>query len=142
MRSILYAVGDLFRHFFNWHGRLSRKGFWLAWLGVTIIDLMLSLMTVLANVFWLLLGIWQLGYAVPMFFAQIRRFHDSGKPGFLAVLGTGLELYFSMPQSGHVSWALCIPVLLFWILLFVFLLLPGDPLENRYGKPRPFSPNE
>ena len=43
MKNIIYAVKDLFCNFLNWHGRLSKQGYWYAWLGVFIVNILLLL---------------------------------------------------------------------------------------------------
>ena len=37
MRGFTFAISDFFRNLFNWRGRLSREGYWLAWFFVQIV---------------------------------------------------------------------------------------------------------
>lgn len=167
MNSLIFAVKDLFKNYFNWHGRLSRKGYWLAWLGVVLVSFALGLLAnFVSDAFSMLEGLWALVTLLPMLFAAMRRFHDSGKPGWLAavfyiansalailaLVMFGVLLFAAMPDIGAEESFLfgllsgSIGFLLFWAVIsvtnFVFLVLPGKEGENKYGAPRPFDPNE
>ena len=88
---------DLFAHYLNWKGRLSRAGYWWAWLGVFLIGLVFSLLGTFVHEAVSYLGdLWSLVTLLPMFFAAMRRYHDSGKPGWLALLLSVLTELFML----------------------------------------------
>ena len=169
MKSMISAVKDMFKHYFNWHGRLSRAGYWWGWLGITLISFILNLLAnFVEDDLSILVGIWSLATFFPLLFAAMRRYHDSGKPGWLAVIFNGLGtvfaalgiigmfigaatgLYYMVSQEGgsltlaiiSFSGVFLIISLVLSILNLVFLLLSGTPGENAYGMPRPFNPDE
>ena len=167
MKSIVFAVKDMFKHYLNWHGRLSRAGYWWGWLGIAIISVILQFLGESVNdIFSTVLWVWGVVTFLPLLFATMRRYHDSGKPGWLAILfcalgnilvvlslalflGSLFAAYFATGDDGGMLLALlssagifAILALVLSILNFVFLVLPGTPGENAYGVPRPFDPNE
>lgn len=168
MKSLGFAMKDLFAHYLNWKGRLSRAGYWWAWLGVFLIGLVFSLLGTFVHEAVSYLGdLWSLVTLLPMFFAAMRRYHDSGKPGWLALLLSVLTEIFmligltvlivsiaglsvgAMDGEPGAAVALFGTSGIFLVLMlaglvvnFIMLVLPSTPGENRYGAPRPFDPNE
>ena len=166
MNAILYATKDIFANYVNWHGRLSRAGYWWAWLGITLVNLVFSLLEGYVHpMFSYLEGIWSLVTFLPMLFATMRRYHDSGKPGWFALLLYILTQFFMVMGLGLMMLSLfgasagaadsnailavmgtggviMLLALLGSILNLIMLLLPSKPRANRYGEPRPFDPNE
>lgn len=95
MKNIMYALKDVFKNFFNWHGRLSKKGYWFAWQGVFIVNIILFLllqcvydlynMALYEFIFYSIM-IWNGITFFPMLFAAMRRYHDIGKSGWRAII--------------------------------------------------------
>ncbi len=92
MKNIIYAVKDLFCNFLNWHGRLSKQGYWYAWLGVFIVNILLLLplndLDVLQTnkIFFCAIRLWNVITFFPMLFAAMRRYHDIGKAGWKVII--------------------------------------------------------
>ena len=95
MKSILYALKDVFKNFFHWRGRLSKKGYWLAWQGVFIVNVILFYLlhstydlyniTLYQAIFYSII-LWNSITFFPMLFAAMRRYHDFGKAGWRAII--------------------------------------------------------
>lgn len=64
---------------------------------------------------WLLVAAVTVGSALPMAAVLIRRLHDANRSGWYALL-------FLIPSLG-------------FLILFYFVMLPGDAGVNRYGAP-------
>lgn len=127
MKTIIYAMKDLFRNFFNWRGRLSREGYIWAWAGILIVDvglfiikravrelvLLLSLSSItgkntvprlnyfqgelISEIMSYAITIWNAVIFLPILFATMRRYHDSGKAGWKVILFNGLSLVCIVP---------------------------------------------
>ena len=168
MKSIVFATKDMFKNYVNWHGRLSRAGYWWGWLGITLITLILNILAeAVSDVFGILVSLWGLATLLPLMFAAMRRYHDSGKPGWLSLLfsivtsvlggialvlllgsamtaifmatGVGTGVFLALLSSAGIFGLIALVLL---IVNFVFLVLPSTPGENAYGMPRPFDPTE
>ena len=154
MKRVLFATGELFRGAFRWRGRLSREGYWQGWLGVMVVKVILSVLACGGSDYLLYAaGIWNLAAFLPLLAGAVRRYHDAGRPGWLALLlgvpgrlllvagaargGITLLFFLFLRLMGAsvllllAGGALCIANL-------VLLLRPGDPGENAYGPPEPF----
>lgn len=103
MKNIIYAMKDLFRNFFNWHGRLSKEGYLWTWAGILAVDAGLLPFTSFSNNFYdgsiskimtCLLALWNAVIFFPVMFATMRRYHDSGKAGWKVILFNGLGFVF------------------------------------------------
>lgn len=95
-------------------GRSSCKEFWMFLLFLNLATLGMALLAValgeIAIALWLL-GF--LGIMVPYVAVQVRRFHDQGKSGWLALLNL-------IPYVGA-------------FIVLVFMALPGATGDNEYG---------
>ena len=110
MKSIICAMKDLFRNFFNWHGRLSKEGYLWTWAGILAVDASLlvlrkallfsavfsgySCYQLISEITSYLFAIWHVVLFFPVLFATMRRYHDSGKAGWKVILINGLSLVF------------------------------------------------
>ena len=140
MKNMIYAIKDLFQHFFNWHGRLSKQGYWYAWLGVFIVNMIFIFL--LNNLYGIEINhffsyaiiLWNLITFFPMLFAVMRRYHDIGKAGWKAIifyllgkicflLGIVLTcmtlLIFLFSAGVNVNMANFFKIMIFSILLFL-----------------------
>ena len=76
--KIIYATKCFFENYINFNGRLSRAGYWWAWLGLMILSLFVCVFdaatdsSIASSIFGLLI-------IVPTIAAEVRRFHDVGK---------------------------------------------------------------
>ncbi len=164
---------DVFRNSFNPRGRLSRAGYWWAWLGIFVINVILGIFNKILflndtlHLYWLAsLGIlvWKIAVFFPMLFAAVRRYHDCGEAGWMAVLidASGrichvsgcvmavITLLFyaicadaSASEAGFYglmafSGLLILAGFILNILDIIFLTRPSEPGENAYGRPAPF----
>lgn len=109
MENILYAMKDLLKNYFNWHGRLSRAGYLWSWAGILTVNVSLIFIrkTVLFCAFFLYpydeliseimayaIGIWNIIMFFPILFATMRRYHDSGNAGWKALIFSVLSPVF------------------------------------------------
>lgn len=121
MKSIICAMKDLFRNFFNWHGRLSREGYLWTWAGILAVDASLLFLRIavlfsaifsriaahfsaffsnysydglISKIMTYLFAMWNAVIFFPIMFATMRRYHDSGKAGWKVILFNGLGLVF------------------------------------------------
>lgn len=95
----MFAVKDFLQNLLNWHGRLSRAGYWLAWLFVLIADMVMRQLFIMTAVlfshavftasFFIVGLLWNVVMYFALLFAAMRRYHDSGKPGWLALIFDG-----------------------------------------------------
>lgn len=165
--ELVFILKDFLKNLFNWRGRLSREGYWLIRLFVFIADIILwSLFSMLSDTTFLgtwifrIILIWKLVLFFPLLFAAMRRYHDSGKPGWLALLLGGLgRLSFA---GGAVWFVLVILILalggpsisnngnrllgggllvfavgcVLCFVNFIFLIRASAPSENACGKPK------
>lgn len=134
MRGFTFAISDFFRNLFNWRGRLSREGYWLAWFFVQIAGAALIRLSgiaaslfsqdifvvscVIANL------IWGLVMHFSLLFAAMRRYRDSGKPGWLALIFDGLG---RLCLKGSVIW-----LLFFFVLSGIGNIFPDDDRKVLY----------
>lgn len=165
MKRVLFATGELFRGAFRWRGRLSREGYWQGWLGVMVVKVILSVLACGGSDYLLYAaGIWNLAAFLPLLAGAVRRYHDAGRPGWLAlllgvpgrlllvagaVLGGITLLFFLFSAGAEVNMVGFLRLMGASVLLLlaggalcianlVLLLRPGDPRENAYGPPEPF----
>ena len=103
---------DLFRNYFNWHGRLSKEQYLSTWSGILMIDASLIFLRetlifltmsyysydkVVAKFMTHLFVTWHAVIFCPVLFATMRRYHDSGKAGWKVILINGLCLVCIVP---------------------------------------------
>lgn len=93
MKSILCAMKDLFRNYFNWHGRLSKEKYLQTVTGVLIVEIGLFYLYVFAmdsgnddEFIFKIIMVWNAVIFFPFMFATMRRYHDSGKAGWKVIL--------------------------------------------------------
>lgn len=110
------AISSGFANITNFEGRASRSAFWWWALLILIIDLVAGLIFSRGNGFLAFIG--YVIYAI-LWLATIavgcRRLHDTGKSGWLQLLGL-------IP---------CVGI----IILIVLWVQPGDVNSNAYGAP-------
>ena len=111
-----------FANFTNASGRTSTMDFWMTMLWIMVFNMLVSVIVgLIGSVLYIptLGGIVLAGLAVVMMFAtislQIRRLHDSNKPGTYI-------LFNLIPIIGQ-------------ILLIVYYCAPSTPGVNNYGEP-------
>jgi uncharacterized membrane protein YhaH (DUF805 family) len=71
--------------------------------------------------------LWWLASIVPWFAAQVRRFHDQGRSGWLCLIGVGGYVavgFGAMPVAG-----------ILFLAAMALMALPGEETENRFGPP-------
>lgn len=102
------------KNYANFEGRIGRGAFWRFVAINVVVTILLSILAQSVGVvFWLLYVIWGLGLIIPSIAAGVRRLHDTGKSGWLILIGF-------------------IPIIGF-IVLIVFYAAEGDPQPNDYG---------
>ncbi len=126
MKNILLPIWDIIKKLFHWRGRLSITGYWrarligfaidLLWIG-GIFMLVRPHMSVIRTCLFYIFLLWRIPHFIIFRFAAIKRYHDSGKPGWLALILDGL------------GYPLAIISVCLFILLFLLFGL-GAPIEN------------
>lgn len=176
MERAVFAVKDFLRNLFYWRGRLSRSGYWLVWIFVLLTNIVLSRLSgiitgffhhgILDAFFYFVRLFWNIAMYFALLFAAMRRYHDSGKPGWLALVFDGigrlcvmggalwLIIFFFLSAIGNifpdderkVYWVfgggfLIVAVgLILCIVDILFLMRRPDSGENAYGKASPLHP--
>ncbi len=120
------AISRAFRNYCNFSGRASRSEYWWFYLFVQIIAYVLALPSGLFNFsaimngqepafnFWTItVYVWGLFTFLPSFGLFFRRLHDTGRSGWWWLLGF-------IPLIGT-------------IILLVWLCMPSQPGDNRFG---------
>lgn len=100
MKKILYAMKDMLRQYFICRGRLSRAGYWQGTAGVLAVDFVLGCLRRAALAWYpeyapavyYGLAVWNGFWCLPLVCAAIRRYHDTGQPGWKALLGSAGSL--------------------------------------------------
>ena len=127
------AYKKMFQNWNNFHGRTSRRDYWLAFLANFIVALILGaiigvltvvgslisedLGAILGGLGSLITGLYSLILIVPGLSMSIRRFHDTGKT-------TG---FFLLCWLGSICCGIGS------IVAFVIEVLPGTPGPNQFG---------
>ena len=98
----------------TFEGRARRAEFWWFWLANVIVFVVLAILAAaVSNIIWVLYALYGLAMIIPSIAVAIRRLHDTGKTGWLLLLGF-------VPIVGP-------------IVLLVFYLLDSTPGTNQYG---------
>lgn len=104
------------RRYAQFDGRSSRREFWMFHLMIAVVLIVLYAIgtTGPINAAFSLLSasIGIMGVIIPSVAVQVRRFHDQGKSGWFALLNL-------IPFA--------------WIIILIFMALPGTEGENEYG---------
>ncbi|MFY9921851.1 MAG: DUF805 domain-containing protein [Mycobacterium sp.] len=114
--TLTEAVKDGFAHYVDFNGRASRSAYWWWFLFAILLAVAVSAMdgTIFEESMLLTLFVW-LGLILPSLSVAIRRLHDTDRSGWWILISF-------------------IPIIGF-IVLLVFHLQQGDPIDNRYGSP-------
>lgn len=130
--NIISAYTSMLKNYANFSGRSSRAEFWYAVLANAIIVLLVTAILLIPAAILgtdneigalgvvltpFLIVLYALVMLVPSLALQVRRLHDSGKSGWLVLLGF-------IPSAGG-------------IIMLVLCVLAGDSGENKYG-PNPY----
>lgn len=116
MNQFIAAFKDVLGNFANFKDRVDRGTFW-RFVGVVIVveGLLLILSYSVSSVFGIPYFLFVIVVFVPQIAVCVRRLHDTGKTGWLLLLGL-------IPLIGA-------------IILIVFFVQAGDPTTNAYGPP-------
>ena len=115
-----YFLNVIRNHYADFEGRARRKEYWMFYLFtiaiyfaiVILAAILSSIADVLGLVGWLAYAVFALGVIVPGVAVTVRRLHDTGKSGWLALLGL-------VPLLG--------------LVLLYFMVIEGDAGPNEYG---------
>lgn len=108
------AVRTVLGKYATFSGRARRSEYWYWALAVALGYLALFVLTAVARPLGLLVLLYYLAVLLPSVAVGVRRLHDTGKSGWLLLLGF-------VPLIGG-------------IILFVFTVLDSTPGSNRYGE--------
>lgn len=89
--EILYALKCMFENYINFNGRLSRPGYWWAYLGFVIINLIISSLSVMLEI-PIISMIVSIVFFLPLLSSEVRRFHDIGKSGLAIFIIAALNI--------------------------------------------------
>jgi uncharacterized membrane protein YhaH (DUF805 family) len=116
MNQFVAAFKDVLSNYANFKDRVDRGTFWRFVGVVLIVEWLLAILAYSVSTFF---GIPYFLFVIVVFVPQIavcvRRLHDTGKTGWLLLLGL-------IPLVGA-------------IILIVFFVQAGDPAPNAYGPP-------
>ncbi len=108
MKNIIYAMKDLLKNYFNWHGRLSRADYMWSLAGILAVSAgLIFIRKAVFSAFFLYpyngliskimayaIRIWSIVMFFPILFATMRRYHDSGNAGWKALIFVVLSPVF------------------------------------------------
>lgn len=113
MPIVDYWKKVVLENYATFEGRARRAEFWWFWLANVIVFVVLTILaTAISNVFWVLYALYAVAMIVPSIAVAVRRLHDTGKTGWLLLIGL-------IPFGG--------------LVLLVFYLLDSTPGTNQYG---------
>lgn len=121
MTFINWFIDVVKNKYVKFDGRAGRPEYWFFILGCFVVYFILGIIDGLLFGYPILLSIFALAMILPSLAACIRRLHDTDRSGWFVLVSL-------IPFVGG-------------IILFVFLVLPGTPGDNRFGPPGPTSPN-
>ena len=105
-----WLLDPLQKHYADFEGRIGRQEFWMYILFVFGINVVLGILPL-----GMLSNLISLGFFVPNIAMGARRLHDTGRSGWLQLLGL-------IPIVG-------------WIILIIWLAEDTKPADNEYGAP-------
>lgn len=171
MEGSAFTRKGFLRNLFGWRGRLSRSGYWTLWLIVRFINyVLIRFFAIIADyshhgildVFFLLICLlWYIATYFVLLFAAMRRYHDSGNPGWQALIFDGfgrlcvigsvgwLGFFFLLSGIGNVfpdddekflrvlggGFLVFAVGFILCIVNLLFLIRKSEPEENEYDKP-------
>jgi uncharacterized membrane protein YhaH (DUF805 family) len=99
----------------NFEGRASLSAYWWYALALIIVDFVLEMFSFAVGSLplTLLIDLVLFGVGLSGLSVAVRRMHDTDKSGWLLLLGL-------IPFVG-------------WVIVLIFMLLPGTPNQNRFG---------
>ncbi len=101
------------KQYADFNGRARRTEFWMFVLFNVIVTVILTTIDTMLGTYGALSGIYGLAIFIPGLAVSVRRLHDTGKSGWMILVGF-------------------IPVIGF-IWLLVLYIMEGTPGENQYG---------
>ncbi|MEU8528772.1 MULTISPECIES: DUF805 domain-containing protein [Streptomyces] len=104
---------DVLKKYAVFSGRARRKEYWMYFLLNMIVAAVLLGIDLAAGTNGILYGLYLLGTLVPSLAVAVRRLHDTGRSGWMILVGI-------IPLVGG-------------IILLVFLASEGKPENNAYG---------
>ncbi|MCI8661636.1 MAG: DUF805 domain-containing protein [Lachnospiraceae bacterium] len=163
MKEMRLSMQNIFKNLFRWRGRMSRAEYWYArffgFLTDCIMGRLVAIFSTLAfSFFFYIYLLYRAAFFLVFLFAAIRRYHDSGKSGYLALILDGfgrllatvsfawfLFIFFlfglGAPEENvmpllYGGMTSCVVSGIFCTINMVLLLRRSDPNENAYGKPQ------
>lgn len=124
--SFTESIKSAFSNYAVFKGRASRPAFWYFYLFTAIVAFVLiGLQAAMASsnfapVIAIVIPIWSLAVLLPTIGLVIRRLHDTDRSGWWILVGF-------VPLVG-------------FLILIVFLAMPGTPGDNKYGSPQMGTP--
>ncbi len=101
------------KQYADFNGRARRTEFWMFFLFNVIVSIIFTIIDTMLGTYGALSGIYGLAILIPALAVSVRRLHDTGKSGWMFLVGL-------------------IPVIGF-IWLLVLYIMEGTPGENQYG---------
>ena len=123
-------------------GRASRSEFWWFLLATIIVGFFVGLVSIpLASIpvaFYFVIGAFALAMFTPTLAVIVRRLHDTGRSawwalGFVLSVIYDLGALLGLPGFSTVLYSFGIAIRIYTILLVVFMALPSNSGDNRYG---------
>lgn len=96
----------------NFSGRARRSEYWYFFLFNALFLIVLAILSAITGIFFLFYIVYIIAMIIPSLAVAVRRLHDTGKSGWLVLLGL-------IPLGG--------------LVLLVFYCIEGDRGPNEYG---------
>ena len=139
------AVKSGFDNLTNFDGRATRLEFWWFWAAIAVPAIILNVILTSSVPF----AGWLIGLVATLLTlsAAVRRLHDSGRSGMWMVPFVALNILitlFALLALISGAWLLTLLIgylggfilLIVGLVVFYFLVRPGDATTNRYGPPQ------
>ena len=110
--GFLESIRTVYSKYFDFNGRARRSEYWFFYLYYILVLIALVMIETAIESPPILTGIFLLVNFIPQLSASIRRLHDSGKSGWLILVGL-------LPFGG--------------LVLLIFYVLDSEPGDNDYG---------
>jgi uncharacterized membrane protein YhaH (DUF805 family) len=152
MTPVDWAKRPIVEKYADFTGRAPRAEYWWYVLALIVVAVVLSIIEGIIGLKGMVIGLYgpltallMLATIVPSIAVATRRLHDTGRSGWwqLILYGPYLLLLLLRPGIGAgmgtiaIAGIVSLIALVCAIVLLVFVALPGNPGENRYG-PNPY----
>lgn len=141
-----YLIDNCFRHYADFRGKLSRKGFWLSYLCMSLVIFSAALADLLLSSLFIVTLVVSLVLAIPGLAIMVRRLNDAGKKwtwlfiNMIPVVGM-LWFFILLCRKGeteavrvkHNGYDFCVWVVIFLLVAAVATEIKNGIAQGGYG---------